>query len=48
MGTDASNCELCTPNDVIFENALAYVRYDSNFLGPGHGPVGADSAPSST
>jgi hypothetical protein len=36
MATDTSTCELCTPNDVIFENALAYVRYDNNSLSPGH------------
>lgn len=36
MATDTSTCELCTPNEVIFENALAYVRYDSNSLSPGH------------
>jgi diadenosine tetraphosphate (Ap4A) HIT family hydrolase len=36
MATDGSTCELCTPNEVIFENALAYVRYDSNSLSPGH------------
>jgi diadenosine tetraphosphate (Ap4A) HIT family hydrolase len=29
-------CELCAPADVVFENALAYVRYDSNSLSPGH------------
>lgn len=36
MATDTSPCELCTPNEVIFENALAYVRYDSNSLSLGH------------
>jgi len=36
MATDASTCELCTPNEVVFENALAYVRYDSNSLSRGH------------
>jgi diadenosine tetraphosphate (Ap4A) HIT family hydrolase len=36
MATDTSPCELCTPNEVVFENALAYVRYDSNSLSRGH------------
>jgi diadenosine tetraphosphate (Ap4A) HIT family hydrolase len=36
MATDASTCELCTPNEVVFENALAYVRYESNSLSRGH------------
>jgi len=31
-----TNCELCAPADVVFENALAYVRYDSNSLSRGH------------
>ena len=29
-------CELCTPADVVIENALAYVRYESNSLSRGH------------
>lgn len=29
-------CELCTPAEVVLENELAYVRYDSNPLGRGH------------
>lgn len=29
-------CELCTPNDVLLEDDLAYVRYDNNSLSPGH------------
>jgi len=29
-------CELCTPADVVAENALAYARYDSNSLSRGH------------
>lgn len=29
-------CELCTPQDVVAENALAYARYDSNSLSRGH------------
>ena len=36
MATNASTCELCTPNEVILENALAYVRYDSNSRSRGH------------
>jgi len=31
-----SACELCAPADVVLENALAYVRYDSNSLSRGH------------
>ena len=31
-----SDCELCTPADVVAENELAYARYDSNSLCPGH------------
>jgi diadenosine tetraphosphate (Ap4A) HIT family hydrolase len=27
---------LCTPNDVVAENALAYVRHDNNSLSCGH------------
>ena len=29
-------CELCTPAEVILENSLAYVRFDSNSLSRGH------------
>jgi diadenosine tetraphosphate (Ap4A) HIT family hydrolase len=29
-------CELCTPQDVVFESDFAYVRYDSNSLSRGH------------
>ena len=29
-------CELCMPMDVVAENSLAYVRYDSNSLSRGH------------
>ena len=29
-------CELCVPADVVFENPLAYTRYDSNSLSLGH------------
>ena len=34
MATGKSPCQLCTPNAVVCENALAYVRYDSNSLKP--------------
>jgi diadenosine tetraphosphate (Ap4A) HIT family hydrolase len=30
------SCELCSPQDVLLENALAYVRHDNNSLSPGH------------
>jgi diadenosine tetraphosphate (Ap4A) HIT family hydrolase len=30
------DCELCRPEDVLLEGSLAYVRYDSNSLSPGH------------
>ena len=33
---DPAACELCTPSDVLVENELAYVRYDSNSLSRGH------------
>lgn len=36
MTTDEPTCELCTPTDVVLENALAYVRYDNNSLSRGH------------
>jgi diadenosine tetraphosphate (Ap4A) HIT family hydrolase len=29
-------CELCTPADVLFETALAYVSPDANALSKGH------------
>ena len=29
-------CELCTPQSVLSENALAYVRLDNNSLSRGH------------
>jgi diadenosine tetraphosphate (Ap4A) HIT family hydrolase len=29
-------CELCTPDMVLIEDELAYVRYDNNSLAPGH------------
>lgn len=31
-----SGCELCTPDMVLVEDELAYVRYDSNSLNKGH------------
>lgn len=31
-----ADCELCTPADVLLENDLAYVRFDSNSLTRGH------------
>ena len=33
--TDHS-CELCTPEMVLIEDELAYVRYDNNSLSKGH------------
>jgi diadenosine tetraphosphate (Ap4A) HIT family hydrolase len=30
------DCELCTPQSLVTENALAYVRYDNNSLSRGH------------
>ena len=29
-------CELCHPDQLVAQNALAYARYDSVPLGPGH------------
>ena len=29
-------CELCVPAGLVAENELAYARYDSNSLAPGH------------
>jgi diadenosine tetraphosphate (Ap4A) HIT family hydrolase len=31
-----ADCELCNPADLVVENELAYARYDSNSLCPGH------------
>jgi diadenosine tetraphosphate (Ap4A) HIT family hydrolase len=31
-----SGCELCDVRDAVLANALAYARYDSNSLSPGH------------
>lgn len=36
MTTETSRCELCTPQDVVHENALAYVRIDNHSLSRGH------------
>ena len=33
---DPAVCELCAPADVLFENELAYVRFDDNSLSRGH------------
>ena len=32
-------CELCAPRDLVFENELAYVRFDDNSLSKGHALV---------
>jgi diadenosine tetraphosphate (Ap4A) HIT family hydrolase len=32
----SSPCELCALTDVVLENSLAYVRFDSNALSRGH------------
>lgn len=31
-----TRCELCEPQDVLFESQFAYVRYDSRSLSAGH------------
>jgi diadenosine tetraphosphate (Ap4A) HIT family hydrolase len=36
MATETTACELCARHEVLLENALAYVRYDSNSLSRGH------------
>jgi diadenosine tetraphosphate (Ap4A) HIT family hydrolase len=36
MATDVATCDLCEPTEVVAENSLAYVRYDSNSLSRGH------------
>jgi len=33
---EAAVCELCTPENVVLENELAYVRHDNNSLSRGH------------
>ena len=32
----SAGCELCEPQDVIFESEFAYVRYDNHALARGH------------
>ena len=32
----SEGCELCTPNDVVLESDLGYVRYDNHSLSRGH------------
>ena len=36
VAIDTSACELCSPADVVLQNALAYVRYDNNSQSRGH------------
>ncbi len=36
MAHEPSSCELCARQQLVIENALAYVRYDSNSLSRGH------------
>ena len=36
MPHSSGDCELCTPNDVVLEGDLAYVRYDNHSLSRGH------------
>lgn len=36
MSGKSQDCELCTPNDVVLESVLAYVRYDNHSLSRGH------------
>jgi diadenosine tetraphosphate (Ap4A) HIT family hydrolase len=36
MAAKDEHCELCTPDDVVRENALAYVRRDNHALSAGH------------
>ena len=36
MATEGNPCQLCAPRDALFENALAYARYDNNSLSHGH------------
>jgi diadenosine tetraphosphate (Ap4A) HIT family hydrolase len=35
-GPNPPVCELCAPESVLAENALAYARYDNNALSRGH------------
>lgn len=36
MTNEATQCELCSRDEWILENALAYVRHDNNSLSRGH------------
>ena len=36
MANETMPCELCEPEQMFFENALAYMRYDNNSLSRGH------------
>jgi len=36
MTAVTTTCELCAPSEVVAQNSLAYVRYDSNSLSRGH------------
>ncbi|HEU4343028.1 MAG TPA: HIT family protein [Candidatus Binatia bacterium] len=36
MPDSSGACELCTPNEVVLEADLAYVRYDNHSLSRGH------------
>lgn len=36
MNEDLPNCPFCRPDDILFENELAYVRPDKNPVNPGH------------
>lgn len=36
MTIENAPCQLCTPEDVILRNELAYARYDNNALSRGH------------
>ena len=31
-----ADCELCRPENLLIQGSLAYVRYDTNSLSPGH------------
>jgi len=36
MTDETTSCELCTPAQLLIENSLAYVGYDSHSLSRGH------------
>jgi diadenosine tetraphosphate (Ap4A) HIT family hydrolase len=36
MMADTDPCELCTPDMILLEDGLAFVRYDNNSLSRGH------------